>query len=165
MAATITLVSDAGNLDWGPIPCSLIVVTPDTSYPSGGYALTAANCYCGRGITGMSQIGCNTAAVGYIPIWNTQTGKFMILVPGGSTPAGTLSGNVVVTTGTIAQAIGITPDSNAGVLTTAGSTRTIPYATFLGGALTFTGSAGTSGTQASGNLSTLAFTMVCFGQR
>lgn len=155
MAATIALISDAGNLDWGPIPCSLIVVTPDTSYPSGGYALTAANCYCGRGITGMVQIGCNTAAIGYFAQWNTQTGKFEIVVSAGFTPAGTVN-LASATNASTATPLYVT----GGALTQPTGVPTITGATFTGSAV-----AAAPGTQASGNLSTLTFTMVCFGQR
>jgi len=51
-------------------------------------------------------------------------------------PSGTLAGNVVVKGGGIGEAVGINPDSNAGVLSKAAATdRTIPVATFLGGAM------------------------------
>ena len=86
MAITVNLLADEQNVNLGPIPVSVVSITGDASYPTGGYTsalgLTAANLYCGRGINGMSWIGSNTAALGYVPFYNTQTGNLQILVTG-----------------------------------------------------------------------------------
>jgi hypothetical protein len=174
MAVTITLLADEQNVSLGPVPVSFVTLAPDASYPTGGYGtslgVSAANLYCGRGINGIIQMGNNTAGAGYILEWNSQTSKIQIFESPAITPAGTLSGNVVITGSGIGQAIGVNPDSNSGVISKASAGNdTIPYATFLGGALTFTGTAGskaalaevTNGT----NLSTLTFNIFVVGQR
>lgn len=176
MAATIGFFGDMVNVSFGAVVASFITVTPDTSYPPGGYALTAAQCKVesplntAAGIAGIVNMGGNTAATGYLLYWNSTTGKVMILTDGAGTPAGTLSGNVVVKGGAIGEPIGINPDSNAGVLSKAAATdRTIPYATFLGGALAFTGTPGAAGPMqdlaGATNLSTAVFNAIVFGLR
>lgn len=92
---------------------------------------------------------------GYTLGFDRNTGKFKAYQTASLTPAGTngtsaVTGNVTVVGGGIGEAIGINPDSNAGVLSkAAASNRTIPIATFLGaaptaGAQTFTGTATTA---------------------
>ena len=52
-----------------------------SAYPAGGFALTG----CGiQTILGVAHVGNNTAGVGYIPAWNSQTSKLQILVSGAS---------------------------------------------------------------------------------
>ena len=84
MAITVVQLADEGNVSLGPIVTSVVDITLDSSYPTNGYTaalgLTAANLNCGRGINGMSWIGNNTAAAGYVPQYNTQTGNLQILV-------------------------------------------------------------------------------------
>ena len=86
MAITVVVLPDEGNVDLGPIPVSVVDITGDTSYPTGGYTaalgLTAANLFCGRGINGLSWIGGNTASLGTVPFYNTTTGNLQILVTG-----------------------------------------------------------------------------------
>lgn len=68
---------------------------------------------------------------GYVRGTTRDNGKLAILQSG----AGTVTGNVTVVGGAIGEAIGINPDTNAGVLSKAAATnRTIPIATFLGAA-------------------------------
>ena len=76
MAITVAQLADQGNMSLDGTPTSVVDITLDTSYPTGGYlaasGLTAANLNCGRGINGMSWIGNNAAAVGYVPEFNTD---------------------------------------------------------------------------------------------
>jgi hypothetical protein len=66
---------------------------------------------------------------GYVLGFNKSTGKFKAY----RSPAATTTGNVVIVGGGVGEAIGINPDTNAGVLSKAAATnRTIPIATFLG---------------------------------
>lgn len=110
-------------------------------YATGGFVISPPRVAMGQ-IHGVIPIGFDTDAQGYVIQWNFQTGKLMVFQSAGFTPAGTISGNVVVKGGGIGEAIGINPDSVAGVLSKAAATdRTIPYATFLGGALTIAGTA------------------------
>lgn len=96
-------------------------VTGDSSYPTGGYALSPANV--GLGVVDFWDFA---QSGGYIAAYNASTGKVQLFVDGGNLPS------VVVTGGQSAgPALQITPDSNAGVLgKTAAGTRTIPGATF-----------------------------------
>lgn len=74
MAATVSRVPDEANVSVGPIPVTSITVTGDTSYPTGGYSITAASLGM-KAILGMAPLGNNTAAAGFEANWNTQTGK------------------------------------------------------------------------------------------
>lgn len=96
---------------------------------------------------------------GYKYEYDRTNKKLIIRQSAGFTPAGTnasstVTGNVSVVGGGIGEAIGINPDTNAGVLSkAAATTRTIPIATFLGaaptaGAQTFTGTAVAAGAMA-----------------
>lgn len=104
---------------------------------------------------GIVHMSFTTVANGYVWGFDKATGKVKIFQTATVTPAGTngtstVTGNVVVVGGGIGEAVGINPDTNAGVLSkTAATNRTIPVATFLGGTLTagtqtFTGSATTA---------------------
>ena len=85
-------------------------------------------------ILGIVQIGCDAAADLTVSVKFDITNNKLLAY---RTAAGTLTGNVVVKGGGIGEAIGINPDSNAGVLSKAAATdRTIPITTFLGGAQT-----------------------------
>lgn len=67
----------------------------------------------------------------YVRGTTLANGKLVIFAGGG----GSVTGNVTVVGGGIGEAIGINPDTNAGVLSKAAATnRTIPIATFLGAA-------------------------------
>lgn len=104
---------------------------------------------------GILSLSVRTIANGYLWGFDKSTGKFKVFQTATLTPAGTngtssVTGNVTVVGGGIGEAIGINPDTNAGVLSKAAATdRTIPIATFLGaaptaGAQTFTGTATTA---------------------
>jgi hypothetical protein len=88
MSLTIVVQPDEGNVSLGPIPTSVVAVTGDTSYPTSGYTaalgFTAANLNCGRGIIGVALLGSNTAALGYVPWYNSTTGNLQILVSAGA---------------------------------------------------------------------------------
>jgi hypothetical protein len=133
---------------WGKLRVRAYDVTLDTSYPAGGYgaSLGFSAIAFGFGPTGV--------IFGVLPIAYDADGplvvlgfdrvnkKLMAFRAGTVTPGGTISGNVTVVGGAIGEAVGINPDSNAGVLSKAAATnRTIPIATFLGAAPTFTGTA------------------------
>lgn len=87
---------------------------------------------------------------GFTYAYDRTNKKLIIRASAAITPAGTIAvteGAVTVVGGGIGEAIGINPDSNAGVLSKAAATnRTIPRATFLGSATTaaFTGTAVTA---------------------
>ena len=172
MSVTIVVSTDLQNMSFGPVPVCVATIQGDSSYPTGGYGTSLgmnSSAFGFRGISGILQIGHNTAAAGYWIDWNVTTSKLQAYAGAGFTPAGSLSGNVVVKGGAIGEAIGINPDSNAGVLSKAAATdRTIPYATFLGGALTFTGTPIAAGVVEVTNLtdiSTLVWTVLVFGKR
>jgi hypothetical protein len=97
-------------------------VTFDTSYTTGGEALTAANV--GLGV--LEYIDFNPVA-GFTFVYDYVAGKVKAFAAGQSALP-----NVVVTGGQGAgPGLQITPDSNAGVLgKTTATTRTIPGATF-----------------------------------
>lgn len=81
----------------------------------------------------------------YVPVTAFTGLKQLAFTPAGTSGTSSVTGNVTVVGGGVGEAIGINPDSNAGVLSKAAATnRTIPIATFLGaaptaGAQTFTG--------------------------
>jgi len=120
MAATITLSGD-----WlesvGSKRATNFSITGDSSYPTGGYAVTPAQV--GLGVVDFWEFGNGS---GYVLEYVVATGKVKFYVDGGNLP------NVTVTGGQSAgPALQITPDSNAGVLgKTTATTRTIPGATF-----------------------------------
>jgi hypothetical protein len=120
MAATITLAGD-----WleslGSKRAVNFSVTGDNSYPTGGYAITAAQV--GLGVVDFWEFQNNS---GYIVEYIAATGKLKFYVDGGNLPS------VVVTGGQGAgPGLQITPDTNAGVLgKTTATTRTIPGGTF-----------------------------------
>lgn len=83
MAVTLAIVKDYGNVSWGNLRASLYTVTLDNSYPTGGYAITAAQVAL-RVLYGIKALGGNTATAGYTPAWNTQTAKFQMFTQLGS---------------------------------------------------------------------------------
>jgi hypothetical protein len=91
MAITVAQLADEGNVSLGAYPTSVVDITGDTSYPTGGYTsalgLSANNLNCGRGINGMSPLGTNTAAEGFLAVYNTQTGTLQIFESAGSAAA------------------------------------------------------------------------------
>jgi len=106
-------------------------------YATNGYTAAlgfAPRNYALKTILGINQIGAaGAASIGLRVVFDSLNNKLLAV----RTAAGTLTGNVVVVGGGIGEAIGINPDSNAGVLSKAAATnRTISIATFLGGAQT-----------------------------
>ncbi len=97
-------------------------ITFDSSYPTGGESLTAANI--GLGV--LKRIQFNPVS-GYILTYDYANQKVLVYAAGGAALP-----SVVVTGGQSAgEALQITPDSNSGVLgKVAATTRTIPGATF-----------------------------------
>ena len=167
MAISKTVVPDSEDI-WGKHRVKVFDITLDSSYPTGGYSLTATDLHWSQ-LDSVEVISGNSASGGYVFNWDTVNKKLMAFYgAAGATPAGTISGNVTVVGGSIGEAIGINPDSNAGVLSkAAATTRTIPIATFLGAAPTFTGTAGSAGGLTEvGNGSSLATVVVrarCIG--
>lgn len=130
----------------------------DASYTTGGYPVTGP--FFGMGaLHGIVLLGWNTAGQGYEIQYNSQTKKLMVFRVG----TGTVIGNVTVVGGTLGEATGINPDSNAGVLSKAAATnRTIPIATYLGAAPTI--AAGALAEVANGvDLSALVLTCMAIG--
>lgn len=105
MALTLTVVKDYTNVSWGNLRASLYTVAPDNSYPAGGYAIAAATVGL-RVIYGIKPIGSNTASVGYVPNWNTQTGKLQFLTQLGS------GANLLVQNGTAGAGLALSLTSN-----------------------------------------------------
>lgn len=169
MALTFAKVYDAAGIQ-GTIRETFYDVTLDSSYPTGGEAIGAVdvglfNIY-SVSVVGQSTVAGTAPTTAYRFQWDFKNNKLQAFASG--TPAGTIGGNVTVVGGGIGEAIGINPDSNAGVLSkAAATTRTIPLATFLGAAPTFTGTAGTStapGEVANGtDLSTVVVRVRCVG--
>jgi hypothetical protein len=90
MAATAGRAGDNFNI-FGTVPVSIDTFIPDTSYPTGGYAVTGALWglasaggpgATSNGIIGLTQISVNTAAALYQLVYNEQTGKVQILTAG-----------------------------------------------------------------------------------
>lgn len=146
MALSFTAVNNAVGTP-GTFRETIYDVTLDSSYPTGGEAINGkdvglASIY-GMEVIGQSTVAGTAPTSSYTFKWDHKNGKLQGFAS--ATPAGTIGGNVTVVGGGIGEAIGINPDSNAGVLSKAAATnRTIPIATFLGAAPTFTGTAGTS---------------------
>lgn len=152
MAAVLTLVKDGYDVWGGRTKVQVAQLALDSSYPTGGYSLPATK-FGFKAIWNIIVSNCGGSASGLYHYWyDVVNSKFMVFRVAGATPAGTnaastVTGNAVVVGGGIGEAIGINPDTNAGVLSKAAATnRTIPIATFLGGSLTapaqtFTGTA------------------------
>ncbi|MDQ3803280.1 MAG: hypothetical protein M3416_05435 [Acidobacteriota bacterium] len=116
-------------------------VAMDNSYAAGGEPISAAELGLPE-ILGALHLGGDSDAVGYHAHFDTDNNKLMVARTAGHTPAGSVGGSATVVGGGIGEAIGINPDSNAGALSKAAATnRTIPLATLLGAAPTFTGTA------------------------
>mgnify|MGYP001589827530 FL=1 len=80
---TFSVNKDAENVS-GRILERQAEVTLSSGYPTGGYTFPVAlNDQYGqlgiRTLIGLFQVACNTAALAYIPFWNSQTGKLMIV--------------------------------------------------------------------------------------
>jgi len=80
LAATIANVSGGSENVLGRLRVKMVTITGDANYPTGGYAITAAQLGL-RGILGMVLFGGVSAAAGFTPFWNTTTGKLMIMDP------------------------------------------------------------------------------------
>jgi hypothetical protein len=155
MALTYTFVADSVQ---GNFFSRVYNIKLDTAYPTGGYVITPGKVKLGI-ILGIQPLAANGIASTIIwPWWDYVAGKLMCTV--GGTPGGTISGNVTVVGGGIGEAIGINPDTNAGVLSkAAATTRTIPIATFLGAAPTFTGTAAPAPIQVANGFNLSAVTL------
>ena len=89
MAITKTLVPDSSDV-WGKHRVESYDITLDTSYPTGGYAISAANLGWSE-ITGVLELGGNSASGGYVAKWDKVNSKLMMFRSGGFTPAGTVA--------------------------------------------------------------------------
>lgn len=115
----------AGRIDITNYNATTTEETGITRYfkPSGVAAIT-------KGILSLQVISSEN---GYFLSFNKATGKFKAWRYGG----GTTAGNITVGGGAAGEALGITPDTNAGALTKAAATaRAIPIATLFGAAPT-----------------------------
>lgn len=80
---TITRVADGEDVLGSHQRLRVYDVVPSNSYPSGGYTITPKR----FGLTKIRAIfmgRSNTAAVGYIPWYNSETGKLMIIGQAGA---------------------------------------------------------------------------------
>lgn len=158
MALTFAKVYDAAGIQ-GTIRETFYDITFDSSYPTGGEAISPVDVGLFN-VYAINAIGGNAAAAGYRFWWDTANNKMLVYFASGG---GNLSGSVVVKGGGIGEAIGINPDSNAGVLSKAAATdRTIPIATFLGATIGTSGSTGTQFTNG-GDLSAVTIRVRCVG--
>ena len=106
----VTLTKLADSLDyWGKHPVVIYDLTPDTSYPSGGYAIAGADIGM-KNIDGVQFIGGNAAAGRLIPWWDNVNKKFMLLFPtGGATASpGTVTDPIVSAGSATASAVDTT---------------------------------------------------------
>ena len=121
---------------WGKFRIKIWDITLDTSYPTGGYGASLGFSAQPLGvglILGVSPIAWDADG----PLFLLGYDRVNLKLKAFRSAAGTVIGNVTVKGGGIGEAIGINPDSNAGVLSKAAATdRTIPIATFLGAAPT-----------------------------
>lgn len=124
---------DGGDGSYGQIRYKTWDVTWDSSYVTGGELVDKSQVGLSS-ILGAQCLGvADAASGGILPAYIPSTGKMLAMRSG----LGTVIGNVTVVGGTLGEATGINPDSNAGVLSKAAATnRTIPIATYLGAAPT-----------------------------
>jgi hypothetical protein len=87
LAATITRVVGSENVV-GKLRAVMFDLTGDSSYPAGGYAVTAAVLGL-RTLLGIDFVAGNTAGIGASPYWNSQTGKVMFQLSGADLTATT----------------------------------------------------------------------------
>jgi hypothetical protein len=101
MAITVTPLGDGVDV-LGRRRVLYADITLDASYPTGGYALSAAP-FGLKGIIGMQVLGGNTASGPYEAFYNTQTGNLQVFYsPGGTSPP---AGFVEVPNGTNLSAV------------------------------------------------------------
>lgn len=136
MGLTITLV-DSGEGQFGQLRYQIATVLFDSSYPTGGEALPTGSGGTPsvggiQNVLGMIQIGAKDATgAGIMPVYKPSTGKILAMRVTATGTIAVTDGAVTVVGGGIGEAIGINPDTNAGVLSkAAATTRTIPQATF-----------------------------------
>lgn len=112
MALTITKFFDQGFDAWGASDVGLFTVVGDTSYPTGGYAVTGTT-FGFRLLAGLTQIANNTAAVGYELWYNSTTQKLQVLLNGSNASGlplslGTVSSASTLSVATAANLVTIT---------------------------------------------------------
>lgn len=133
MSLTLTKIDED---IWGKTRIKWYNILLDSSYPTNGYKSSLGFRPAAFGlkiILGFAVIGFNAAGSGIVQVLFDYTNVALMAF---RTAQGTVSGNVIVKGGGIGEAIGINPDTNAGVLSKAAATdRTIPITTFLGGAV------------------------------
>jgi hypothetical protein len=123
---------------WGKTVVKWYNLLLDSSYPTGGYKSSLgfnAAAFGLKSILGLQVVGLNALGSGVVAIEFDYTNiALMAFRVATFTPAGSIAvtdGAVTVVGGGIGEAIGINPDTNAGVLSkAAATTRTIPQATF-----------------------------------
>lgn len=88
MSLTIALVAGSNDV-WGRYRVGTFDITLDTSYPTNGYAVTAALFAQGTQLLGMMFIGGVKAAAEIIPIFDTANSKIACFFPSGGASAAT----------------------------------------------------------------------------
>lgn len=99
MALTVATRADGlFQLGLGPGVMQRVTLTPDDSYPTGGYALSGSQAGlastggpANNGLHGVIFEGGNTASLGYVPFYNEETGYLQILEVGTATPPAPLA--------------------------------------------------------------------------
>lgn len=150
MALTITSVRGARGVQ-GTMREELFDIVFDTSYPTGGYAVTARTFGLGAALFGITPCGQGnsdgTTAIttAYVVSYDPNTGKLQVFRSAGATPAGTLSKpTFTVTKGAIlaSSELGLSADSATGTVNnnTIAATLTLTTNSPVG-TPTFTGTA------------------------
>lgn len=92
----------------GYIEVGDLTMDSTNAYPSGGFAISGSGAQIVGILTilGLKWLGGNTAALGYVPYWNTQTSKLQILQSAGSAAplaefSGTFGAGITIRIGTV----------------------------------------------------------------
>lgn len=157
MALTFTAV--AGSLDyWGHYVVELFDIALDTSYVTGGYAVTAANFGTGRTLAGMQFVGGNAASGQALPVFDTVNSKIKMWFPtGGASAPTSLTAPVAAAAGAGTFAATATPAAGATPVTSTSAQPAIPVV--FTGALAAAALTGGIGIEigSAANLSTLTY--------
>jgi len=125
---SLTFTAVAGSLDyWGHYIVQMWDIALDTSYVTGGYAVTAANFGAGRTLVGMQFVGGNAASGQAIAAFDTVNSKIKMWFPtGGASAPTSLTAPVTAAPGAGTFAATATPASGATAVTSTSAQPAIP---------------------------------------
>lgn len=128
MSLTFAAVADSLDTWGGRYQVQLWDITLDTSYPTNGYAVTAANFGAGPNLVGMQFVGGNKAAGELIPWFDTTAKKVVMYFPtgGGSAATSLTAPTAAGGAGTITGAPGIGTLVVSGAPTAGTLSATVP---------------------------------------